>query len=255
MSSIIRRISLVVISWGIDPRKFFFSIISTPRYFIDIVKYALSDGKNFKFKFAPILSDRLMPSGVAKGHYFHQDLWAARKIYNSRLAKHLDVGSRVDGFVAHLLVFMEIDVFDIRYIDSKVRGLHFKQVDIMDHKLSLTELYDSISCLHALEHFGLGRYGDPINKNGWLIAIEKLVKLLKKGGRLYISVPVGEDVVEFNAHRIFNPQTILLIAESLSLRLVEFSYINDDGDFVENVTLSNFNKCDYGCGCFEFELT
>jgi hypothetical protein len=25
---------------------------------------------------------------------------------------------------------------------------------------------DSLSCLHALEHFGLGRYGDPIDPRG-----------------------------------------------------------------------------------------
>ena len=37
-------------------------------------------------------------------------------IYAARPEKHVDVGSRVDGFVAHVASFREIEVFDVRPI-------------------------------------------------------------------------------------------------------------------------------------------
>jgi hypothetical protein len=41
--------------------------------------------------------------------------------------------------------------------------------------------YDSISCLHALEHFGLGRYGDRLDPNGHETGFLKLLDMLKPG--------------------------------------------------------------------------
>ncbi len=61
---------------------------------------------------------------MAGGHYFHQDLWAAKKIFKRRPMTHVDIGSRVDGFVAHLLVFMPVTAVDIRYLDSNIEGAY-----------------------------------------------------------------------------------------------------------------------------------
>lgn len=85
-----------------------------------------------------------------------------KAIFQNKPEKHIDIGSRVDGFVAHLASFREVFVFDIRNIESKVKNIHFVQADLMRFDENLTESTDSISCLHALEHFGLGRYGDEI---------------------------------------------------------------------------------------------
>jgi len=52
-----------------------------------------------------MLTDRFDPGGDASGHYFHQDLIVARRIFERDPRKHVDVGSRIDGFVAHLAVF------------------------------------------------------------------------------------------------------------------------------------------------------
>lgn len=64
-------------------------------------------------------------SAGALGVYFHQDLWAARKIYSRRPAEHVDMGSRIDGFIAHLLVFMKVSVADdhpgrLRWLEAGV---------------------------------------------------------------------------------------------------------------------------------------
>ncbi|MBV5330073.1 MAG: DUF268 domain-containing protein, partial [Chlorobium sp.] len=47
---------------------------------------------------------------------------------------------------------------------------------------------DSLSCLHALEHFGLGRYGDPIDPHGYADGLRNMVKILRQGGLFYLSV-------------------------------------------------------------------
>mgnify|MGYP000382217343 CR=1 FL=1 len=40
---------------------------------------------------------------------------------------------------------------------------------------------DSVSCLHALEHFGLGRYGAPICYDGYFIGFKNITNLLDTG--------------------------------------------------------------------------
>ena len=68
---------------------------------------------------------------------------------------------------------------------------------------------ESLSTLHAVEHFGLGRYGDPIHPDGWRRAAEALARVLAPGGRLYFSVPIGRERLVFNAHRVFSPERCL----------------------------------------------
>jgi len=66
----------------------------------------------------PILFDRFSQAGQAKDHYFFQDILAARKIYNRKPKRHVDIGSSISGFIAHLMVFMDIEVVDIRPLES-----------------------------------------------------------------------------------------------------------------------------------------
>ena len=82
------------------------------------------------------------------------------------------MGSRIDKFVTHLASFRECEVFDVRTNTSQIPGILFHKTDLMDHStlpVSDESYCDSFSCLHALEHLGLGRYGDPINSNGTFI--------------------------------------------------------------------------------------
>jgi hypothetical protein len=116
----------------------------------------------------------------------------------------------------------------------------------------LIECADSVSSLHALEHFGLGRYGDPLDLGGWEKGLASLSRLLRKDGYLYLSVPVGLPCIEFNAQRIFAPSEIVEAARVLGLSLEEFSYVDDDGNFHANGSLSAAEKFDFGCGCYVF---
>ena len=186
----------------------------------------------------------------AAGHYFHQDLWAARKVFEQRPSRHVDVGSRIDGFVAHVLPFMPVTVIDIRPLTSSIEGLEFVQSDATTLSTFPDASVPSLSCLHAAEHFGLGRYGDTVEPFACFTVMAALSRVLAASGRLYFSVPIGRERLEFNAHRIFSPGTIL---EAFGdLRLVSFSAVNDAGDLEHDTAPERFLSATYACGLFEF---
>jgi len=206
-------------------------------------------------KVYPCLKDKYENNGPAKGDYFHQDLLIARRVYENKPEKHVDVGSSVAGFVSHVASFREITVIDIRPSIGKSHNITFIQQDFMaDLDKSLLSYTDSVSCLHAVEHFGLGRYGDPINYDGHLIGIENLYKILKRNGKLYFSVPIGNPQrVEFHAHRVFSPKYLADIFKD-RFKIDYFSYVDGNGDLHENADINKFIKSyndSYGCGIFE----
>ncbi|MEP6645561.1 MAG: DUF268 domain-containing protein [Saprospiraceae bacterium] len=244
--------------FGIDPRIFMTSLRGLRFYFKDLSELKNQMGTDKLFPFGrkyPVLGDRNSEAGVMSGHYFHQDLFVASKIYEACPIRHLDIGSRIDGFVAHVAIFREIEIMDIRPQISKVKNIIFRQQDLMQLPEHLNDSYDSISSLHVIEHFGLGRYGDPIDYNGYLKAIQNITSMLKTGGVFYFSVPIGPQRIEFNGQRVFSVKYLLQIFKD-DFFLNSFSYVDDAGDFFQNVTMpaadieKNFG-CQYGCGIFE----
>lgn len=213
-----------------------------------------SDGKFPFAKRHPCLKDWRSSSGDASGHYFHQDLVVARHIWEKIPVKHVDVGSRVDGFVAHVATFREIEVFDVRPQENKIQNITFKQADFMAHDFHLSNYCDSISSLHAIEHFGLGRYGDPVDYDGYLTGLRNIHTTLKQNGTFYFSVPIGPQRIEFNAHRVFAVPYLLEIIKD-KFTVDSFSYVDDEGEFHSDVdltidaTAASF-FCQYGCGIF-----
>jgi hypothetical protein len=156
----------------------------------------------------PCLDDFGDSAGVAKGHYFHQDLYVAQCIYADKPERHLDVGSRIDGFITHLISFRSIDLLDIRPLKLKVPNLNYVQHDLSTGApLEKIESYESVSSLHALEHFGLGRYGDPIDPDGHTKGLIAVSTLVMKSGVFFLSFPTTGKYsrIEFNAQRVLAP--------------------------------------------------
>lgn len=198
----------------------------------------------------PVFHDYSESAGTARGHYFHMDLWAARRIYTVNPTRHIDIGSRIDGFVAHVLSFREIEVIDVRPLESVVHGLTFVQADATTLSEFPDSSVESISCLHAAEHFGLGRYGDPIDPLAYRKLLNALQRILAPGGRLYFAVPIGVERVEFNAHRVFDPERI--IGELSLLELVNFGAVEDDGSLSSDVQPADYRSARMACGLYEF---
>jgi len=240
---------------GVNPKKIVFNFRGLPIYFSNLIKYKLreKEGERFPISFSglfPVYADRYMEAGNAKGHYFHQDMWAAKKIYKNNPDQHIDIGSRIDGFISHLLIFREVVVIDVRALQSDIPGLTYEQGDITKLRYEDNTL-ESLSCLHAIEHIGLGRYGDDLDLDGWLKGMKEMQRVLRPGGKLYLGVPIGKEKLYFDAHRVFLAKTV---EDSLcDLELESFSYVNDDGSLIESsVDLQNLPTMYYGCGLFEF---
>ncbi len=202
-----------------------------------------------------ILADYSDVAGTARGHYFHQDLLVASLVNKHRPKRHVDIGSRIDGFVAHVASFREIEVVDVRPLDNSVhKNIKYRQADLM-YPQDLGEI-DSLSCLHVIEHFGLGRYTDNIDVNGHIKGITNLVKLVSLGGRLYISFPISHrEEVHYNAHRILNPSSILQHSSiSRFMNLVRFDYVDDNGNLHLNKKIEDVEPdISFGCGIYTFE--
>lgn len=199
-----------------------------------------------------ISEDRCMAAGAPAAHYFAQDIWGANKIFKNKPKIHYDIGSKLDGFIAHLLVFREVNYIDIRPLPFEIPNLHFTQGDATNLRQFEDNSIESISSFHAIEHFGLGRYGDEIDPDAYLKVIKNIQRVVKRGGVCYIGVPIGpKDRLVFNAHRIFSINTIIKLFDKMTLR--DIAIVNPTNTYAEVITESEYSMIeDYSCGLFEF---
>jgi Caenorhabditis protein of unknown function, DUF268 len=254
------RLTSLLALFGIYPAKMAQSISALPWFIRDYRAFKAAHAKSepdFKLgKLYPCLDDRFEQSGSAIGAYFHGDLLVAQRVFDRRPMRHADIGSRIDGFVAHVAAFRQIDVFDIRPLRSEVTNIVFKQIDLTKSvDADLVESYDSVSCLHALEHFGLGRYGDDLDYLGYLKGFQAITRLVSPGGTFYLSVPMGPQRIEFNAHRVFCLPYLRQMCAPL-YQIGRFSYVDDAGRLFENVAVdspaaSRSYDCHYGLAVLE----
>lgn len=200
----------------------------------------------------PIFDDFRLSAGSASGHYFHQDLLVAQLIHEAAPKRHIDVGSRVDGFVAHVASFRPIEVIDIRPMPaSEHANIRFIQADLNSLGTALQACSDSVSCLHVLEHLGLGRYGDPVDPDAHRRGLSALAGMVAHGGRLYVSSPIGLPRVCFNAHRVFDPGSFPDWLRG-QLELERFDFVDDAGALHLKQDHRALPRLDYGCGIYTF---
>ena len=195
----------------------------------------------------PCLMDRTSTT-VFDPHYFFQAAWLARKLAAVGPARHVDIGSDV-RIINVLSAFIPVHFLDYRPLKVRLSGLSCEA----DNLLGLSRgdrSIDSLSCLHVIEHVGLGRYGDPIDPEGSRKAAAELVRVLAPKGRLYVSVPVGRERVCFNAHRVFAPDAVPRLFSGLCLD--SFSFVDDSGIYHEMASTQDAKGSDYACGMYVF---
>lgn len=238
----------------------FLNLFIGRQYRKDRKKYKkLNENQTFnyskKYKF-PCDTDRFMSAGSLT-QYFWQDLWASRLIYDRNPKVHYDIGSRIDGFIAHLSSFREETILiDIRPMDKEIPRVKFHQDDATNLDNIKDNTVESLSALCSLEHFGLGRYGDPIDPDACFKAFKSIQRVMKKNGYIYIAVPIGKEHLEFNAHRVFYASTIVKNFDKMEL--IEFSVINPTCENIEyNVDIHKYDECEdfggerFGLFCFK----
>jgi len=183
-------------------------------------------------------------------HYIYHTAWAIRVLAETQPTLHHDVGSHL-MFSTLCSAFIPIEHYDYRSVEIELEGLSVGHMDLLALSWG-NDSINSLSCMHVVEHIGLGRYGDKINPAGDKKAMSELARVLAPGGQLLFVVPVGQPHIQFNAHRIYSYAHVL---EGLSdLDLVEFSLISMLGTprFIRFADPGLVKNEKYGCGCFLF---
>lgn len=220
----------------------------------DYVRFLRKDTKKrFSLPFSqlfPIVFENV-PYTRFDTHYVYHTAWAARKVKEINPKKHVDISSSL-YFSSIVSAFVPVDFYDYRPAKLRLSQLN-------SHKGDLTALpfkgdaLDSVSCMHTIEHIGLGRYGDLLDPDGDIKAVQELIRVTKKGGSILFVVPVGKPKIQFNAHRIYSYEMIIKMFEGC--RLNEFSLIPDDAleaGMIFHADKHLVAQQTYGCGCFWF---
>ncbi len=218
--------------------------------------YFIKNDKRFLIRakdVLPCLNDNTS-SLLYDRHYVYHTAWAARLISQNRPQRHIDISSDL-RFVTLVSAFIPIEFYDYRPADLNMSNLKCGAADLK--KLSFNDnSIESLSCMHVVEHVGLGRYGDDLDADGDIAAIKELSRVIAPKGKLYFVVPVGGEArIQFNAHRIYRKEDIINLFQENGLIIEEFTLIPDDpadGDLIKNPASILLEKQKYGCGCFLF---
>lgn len=199
----------------------------------------------------PVLYDKTKKTGFDR-HYVYHTSWAARALKEINPSLHVDISSSL-YFAGIVSAFVPMEFYDYRPADIYLDNLESKQGDLM-HLPFADNSVQSLSCMHVVEHIGLGRYGDPLDPEGDMKAIRELKRVLAPNGSLLFVVPIGGMArIQFNAHRIYTYQQICDYFSDLELK--EFALIPESGSrggLIRNADPKLANEERYGCGCFWF---
>jgi len=198
----------------------------------------------------PCLDDRTPRTGFDR-HYVYHTAWAMRVLARLRPAEHVDIASSL-YFAALASAFVPVRYYEYRAVDLRLPNLSCGQADLLRLHFA-DESVPSLSCMHVIEHVGLGRYGEPLDPDGDLKAIAELRRVLSRGGNLLFVVPVGTPRLQFNAHRIYAFDQVREAFQDLDL--VEFALVPDRRNgtaLIHSATKQQADAQRYGCGCFWF---
>lgn len=177
-------------------------------------------------------------------------MFAARHLAKRNPTSILDIGS-YRHFVIGLLASYKLTTVDIRERklssdNETVLTCDAKRLDIPSNS------FDAIVSLCALEHFGLGRYGDEFDIDADRKAFNQMIRVLRPGGILVFTTTITRAAasIAFNAYRIYNYEMIRALCNGLNLYEEKFfsrqlrSYCS-----LEGVSNSSW-VWDVYCGCW-----
>lgn len=202
---------------------------------------------NNKEDFYPCLNDNTPTTGF-DAHYVYHPAWAARIIKQINPGVHVDISSTLH-FCSMLSAFVTTEFYDYRPAILNLDNLRCQRADLTNLSFPSNSIM-SLSCMHTIEHIGLGRYGDRVDPDGDLKAIRELKRVCAFGGSFLMVVPVGKKRIQFNAHRIYDPFDVLTYMDGFEMR--KFSLIDDSGAFTDSGDLDIAAEQKYGCGCYWF---
>ena len=177
--------------------------------------------------------------------YLGHTFWAMQCLKSSNPASHIDLGGLI-YFVGLASTICPISFYDIRKADIIVPNVTSYAADFTRLPFE-TGSVKSISCLHVLEHIGLGRYGDTLDVTGDLKAAFELHRVVASGGQLLLVLPVGRPKVVFNAHRIYSYEQVMDMFSGFELK--EFTLV-DPPQYLPHADPARVKHLNEGAGCF-----
>lgn len=97
-------------------------------------------------------------------HYVFHTAWASRILAENKPDLHVDISSSL-YFVANVSAFIPIEFYDYRPAKLGLIGLNSHKGDLYALPFA-NDSVRSLSCMHVVEHIGLGRYGDQLDYDG-----------------------------------------------------------------------------------------
>lgn len=198
----------------------------------------------------PVLNEKTATADF-DAHYIYHTAWAARVVAKIKPKKHIDISSSL-YFSTIVSAFVPTEFYDCRPANIILDNFSSGKADLLSLPFS-DESIESLSCLHVIEHIGLGRYGDPLDPNADLKACREMSRVVAKGGHFIFAVPMGQPKICFNAHRIYSYDQIVSYFNQFDIK--EFSLIPDNAKSVGMINRAPREQADnqrYGCGCFWF---
>ena len=229
--------------------------LASPAYLLDLLRFsrlakaAGLPGPGFT-RLRPITHEATATTGFDT-HYVYHTGWAARVLARSKPERHVDIGSSL-FFVSIASAFVPMIHYDYRPPELALPGADVGAADLLNLAFA-DDSIPSLSCMHVVEHVGLGRYGDTLDPAGDARACAELSRVLAPGGQLLFVTPVGQPAIHFNAHRIYSFEGVLALFPGLALK--EFALITDKRDgatLVLDADPARVAKQRFGCGCFVF---
>lgn len=232
-----------------DPRNLPLIPLELIYYIRDMRRFSGRYSGTYPIRRLPVLFERGGAKSSFDPHYVYQSYWAADRIRKTNLSEHhVDISSHMP-FVAQLSAHFPVTQMEFRPPELELPSFNRLSGSILSLPFQDAGVR-SVTCLHVIEHIGLGRYGDPLDGDGCWKALAELERIIAPGGNLFLSVPVGKPAVYFNGGYVFK---VSHIGEAMnSLDLVEFSYVDDNGCFVESGRFEDVAGMSYALGLFHF---
>ncbi len=231
------------------------NVLLFPFLLVDLIAFKRHDATHrFSLRLKniyPQIFDKTTLTGFDR-HYVYHTSWAVRKVRDINPSVHVDIASSL-YFPGLLSAFIPVEFYDYRPAPLHLSGLTTAHADLTDLHFADNSIA-SLSCMHTIEHIGLGRYGDPIDPDGDVKACAELARVLQPGGSLIFVTPVGKEaMIQFNAHRIYTYDLVTTLFPTL--RLKEFSYVPEFGPdgIHEHADPAELNTERYACGLFVFQ--
>jgi len=224
------------------------------RFFEFLFEYFSFKKKNdnrLKLSFSeiyPCLNDKMKTTAFDR-HYTYHPAWAARILAQTKPSYHVDISS-ILSFSTIVSAFIPVKFYDYRPADIELKNYESSFADLKSLNFPDSSI-PSVSCMHTVEHIGLGRYGDELDPQGDIKAINEIKRVVMTGGDILFVVPLGKSMIQFNGQRLYSKEQIVEYFSGCELK--EFTLIPDKGGLIRNAETEIINNQKYPCGCFWFK--